>query len=48
MNILNRNRTIKKIKSKQRFYIVLKTSFKTIILRPEMYYFGVFSRKQIK
>lgn len=48
MNILNRNLTIKKIKSKQRLYIVLKTSFKTIILRPEMYYFGVFSRKQVK
>lgn len=48
MNVLNRNRTIKKIKSKQRLYIVLKKSFKKIILRPERYYFGIFSRKQVK
>ena len=46
MNILNKNLTIKEIKSKIGWYNYFKTQSKFgIKVRPEAYYFGIFSRK---
>jgi hypothetical protein len=48
MNILNKNRTIKKIKNKIWWYNYFKTQSKFgISVRPEAYYFGIFSKKLI-
>jgi hypothetical protein len=45
MNILNRNQTIKKIKNKKWWYNYFKTRKFGISVRPENYYFGIFSKK---
>jgi hypothetical protein len=48
MNILNRNLTIKTIKNKKFWYKQFIESKFMIKPRVENYYFGVFSRKQVK
>lgn len=49
MNILNRNQTIKEIKSKKWWYNRFKNESKFgWYPRPETFYFGIFSRRQIK